>query len=65
MVVGPGIVIPLIAIVLGIVAGILIMREYPLGQGRFAEVAAGIIIAVVVFGMVLLTSAYIALLVGK
>lgn len=37
MVVGPGIVIPLIAIVLGIVAGVLIMREYPLGQGRFAD----------------------------
>ena len=63
--VGPGIVIPLIAIVLGIVAGVLIMREYSLNQGRFADVAAGTFIAVVVFGMVLLTSAYIALLAGK
>ena len=65
MAVGPGIVIPLIAIVLGIIAGVLIMREYPLNQGRFADVAAGAFIAVVVFGMVLLISAYIALLVAK
>ena len=60
-----GIIVMLVALILGIVAAVLILRDHPLNQGRSADIAAGAFIAVIVFGMILLTASDIALLSGK
>ena len=60
-----GIIVMLVALFFGIVAAAPLLRGNPLNQGRSADIAAGAFIAVIVFGMILLTASYIALLSGK
>lgn len=57
-----GVLIYLAALLLGIVAAVLIVRDYSLKQGRFADVVAGLFITVMVFGMVVQVVNYAALI---
>lgn len=52
----------LAALLLGIVVAVLIVRDYSLNQGRFADVVAGLFITVMVFGMVVQVVNYAALI---